>query len=58
MHVSQHWRLKNHRYQLRAERHEDGTVSFPPRPDVAQRVEEEYTFEATEESKRKLVHVA
>ncbi len=59
MNVPQHWRLKTQRYQLRGTQHEDGSVSFPPRPQVARRVEEHYVFEQREPKRqRKFSYVA
>ncbi len=49
MNVPQHWRMNTQRYQLRGTRHEDGSVSFPPRPEVEQRHEERYVFENIED---------
>ncbi|NDJ84651.1 MAG: hypothetical protein GYB66_02090 [Chloroflexi bacterium] len=65
MHVPQHWRLKSQRYQLLAERHDDGSVSFPPRPNVPRRTLESYDLmnvpdrtRPTERETERLVHVA
>lgn len=52
MNVPQHWRLNAHRYQLRGTRHEDGSVSFPPRPEVDRRQEERYEFETVEHQQK------
>lgn len=42
MHIPQHWRLNAQRYQLRGNQHPDGSISFPPRPDVSERHPERY----------------
>lgn len=45
MNISQHWRLKTQRYLLQGQQTEDGSVSFPPRPQVPQRHAEHFEFE-------------
>lgn len=45
MNVSQHWRMNTYRYQLRATRHDDGHISFAARPEVSQRLREQYLLE-------------
>ncbi|NDJ86615.1 MAG: hypothetical protein GYB66_12065 [Chloroflexi bacterium] len=59
MNVPQHWRLRSHRYQLCGKQHEDGSISFPPRPDVVQREIERYEFTTpVSDELEKLVNVA
>jgi hypothetical protein len=57
MNVAQHWRLNAQRYRMTAQTTSAGELTFPPRPDVAQRAETRYVFveEAADSSSNKFV---
>lgn len=44
MNIAQNWRLNAQRYSLIGTYNEDGSVSFPPRPQIESRDTERYAF--------------
>lgn len=49
MHIPKNWRIKSQRYQMQTTANENGSVEFPPRPSVKQRLVERYSFDTEEE---------
>ncbi|MCQ3930487.1 MAG: hypothetical protein DPW16_08490 [Chloroflexi bacterium] len=45
MNISQNWRLNPQRYTLEGSSNEQGEVTFPPRPNIENRLPEHYEFE-------------